>query len=84
MESKTPITQDKRLFVSVGGVIAVLASKYLGIELDPADLATIAAIVIGYVTNSAVKEAKVAGANAAAAVTTPAAAVSIINSQANP
>ena len=79
MEPKTPVLQDKRLFVTVGAVISVLVSRYLGIDLQPEDLATIALLVVGWVTNSAVREAKVAGANAAAAIGTPAQAVNIIN-----
>ncbi len=67
IDPKTPISQDKRLFLAVGTVIALLVSRYLGITLDPALLATIAATVIGYITNSAIKEASIAKSNAAGA-----------------
>jgi hypothetical protein len=62
MEAKTPLAQDKHFWLSVGGVISILLAKYLKIEIDPATLATIGGIIIGYITNSKIKEARVATA----------------------
>jgi hypothetical protein len=81
-QAKTPVLADKRLWVSVGTVISLLVSRYLGVALDPELLATVALVVVGYVTNSAMKEAKVAGQLAAAGVADSASAVAVLNAPA--
>ncbi len=69
---KTPISQDKRLFVAVGTVIALLLARFANVQLDPELLATIALVVVGYIVPSAVKEAQVAKATIAATTATEA------------
>jgi hypothetical protein len=59
---KTPVLADKRLWLSVATVASLLLARYTGLTLDPELLATVAVIVVGYITNSAVKEARVASA----------------------
>jgi hypothetical protein len=59
---KTPVLADKRLWLAVATVASLLVAKVFGITLDPELLATIAVTVVGYITNSAVKEARVASA----------------------
>lgn len=62
MEAKTPALADKHLWLSVGSVVSILVAKYLKIEIGPDVLATIAGIVVGYITNSKLKEGKVSAA----------------------
>lgn len=64
--AKTPVLADKRLWLSVATILSLLLSRFLKIELDPEMLATLAVLVLGYVTNSAVKEAAVSKAQIAA------------------
>ncbi len=78
MEAKTPLLQDKRMFVTVATVASLLVARYFGIQLEPELLATIGLTVIGWVTNSAMREAKVAGTVAAAKVDSKAAAVAVL------
>ena len=65
MEPKTPVLKDKRLWFSVATIISLVASQFAGINLDPELLVSIALIVVGYITNSAVKEAVVSKAQIA-------------------
>jgi len=62
MDAKTPALEDKHLWLSIGGVLSILLAKYLKIEIDAATLATIGGIIVGYITNSKLKEAKVSTA----------------------
>jgi hypothetical protein len=79
---KTPLLSDKRMWVSVATVLSILVAKFLGVELDPESLAAVAVIVVGWVTNSANREAKVAGQLAAAGVADSASAVAVLNAPA--
>lgn len=63
---KTPVLQDKRLWLSIATILAVLASSFLGWQIAPESLAAVIMTVVGYVTSSAAKEAAVAKAVAAA------------------
>lgn len=62
MEAKTPVLQDKHLWLSVGSVLSLLAAKYLKIEIGPDLIAGIVTIVVGYITNSKLKEGKISAA----------------------
>lgn len=75
MEAKTPVLEDKRFFISVGTILSLLIAKFFKVELSPELLASIVTVVVGYITNSALKEAKVAQALAEAAKAGQAAAV---------
>lgn len=82
--AKTPPLKDKRLWLSVGTIVALLVTHFTGKDLDPELLATIAALVVGYIVPSSMKEASVAksiarGQEAAAEVKTAEAAVAEIN-----
>lgn len=69
IQPKTAVLQDKRLWVSILTVIALLLSTFFGVELNTELLATIATIIVSFVTNSAIKEARVASAMTAATPT---------------
>lgn len=64
--AKTPVLADKRLWLSVATIVSLLVARFLKVTLDPELLATLAVLVLGYITNSAVKEAAVAKAQIAA------------------
>jgi hypothetical protein len=60
--AKTPILQDKRLWLSVGTILSLLISSVLKIEINPEIIAAIITTVVVYITGSATKEASVAKA----------------------
>jgi|GEM_PF-3344741 len=68
MNAKTPVFQDKRFWLAVSTVAALLVSNFLGKDLEPELLATIAMTVVGFITASATKEASVSKALVAADV----------------
>ena len=79
MEAKTPALHDKRLWLAVGTIVSLLLAAFLKIQVEAEMLATIALTVVGYITNSAMKEAAVAKAVVAAeAVKTEADAAAVL------
>lgn len=82
MQPKTEVLKDKRMWASIGTVAAILLSKHAGVDLDADELAAVAAIIVGWVTNSARKEAQVAGAMAAGQVETKSDAIAAITGSA--
>lgn len=79
--SVTAWHQDKALWVAIFHPIALLIAKYLGVELNPELLGTIAVIAGGYIVGTkaksgaiAVAEVKTAAAKDVAAAPVPATA----------
>ncbi len=69
----------KRFLFTIAGAAVVAMNKKLGLGLDPVDIAGIVSMVVAFVGQSAWKEARLAGMDAAAKVTDVKAAVDIIN-----
>lgn len=72
----------RRLLVFLLGFLTVALNKRFGLDLDANQLVGELALILGYITQSAVKEASDAHAEAklsAASVSTPAAAVAELN-----
>lgn len=62
----------KRLIVTICGAALVALNKRLGLDLSTVDIASITTLAIAFLTQSAIKEVKLAGVEAAARITTPA------------
>lgn len=67
VEAKTPILQDKRLFMAIGTILSLIIASVFKVELSPELLASVVTVAVGYITNSALKEKAVAIAIAEAA-----------------
>lgn len=60
----------KRLFFTLAGAAIVALNKKLGLDLDSMSIASISAMVVAYLGQSALKEVQLAKVDAAAAVST--------------
>ena len=69
----------KRLLVTLGGAALVALNKKLGLDLSTVDIGSITALVVAFLTQSAAKEIKLAGIEAASKVTTPTQAASVLS-----
>lgn len=81
MPTNTPAHLDKRLHVTVLGVLLVALNKKLGLELDSADLIAVGGLISAFIVQSqmgAVSKAKAAGEAAAAEVKTSADAAAVL------
>lgn len=67
MNAITPVLQDKALWVTILGVVLQPVSKKLGIQMDPAQVYGIFALLIGYVAAHKWKSAAIALAQVGAA-----------------
>lgn len=68
---------------AVAGVTAILlaGNKKLGLDMDTEVLAMLTGLAIAFITQSAVKEVKIAGQEAAAKVDSVKAAVDVLNAK---
>lgn len=62
VQPRTAPWADKRLYLAVGTVLALLISNFTGHEVDPTTMAGIITVVVGFIGASATKEAAVAKA----------------------
>jgi hypothetical protein len=69
----------KRFILSLATLATIALNKKMGLQLDPVDIAALASFALGYVIQSATKEVKMAGVDAAAKVVTKADAVAEIS-----
>lgn len=69
----------KRLAVTLIGAATIALNNKLGLNLDSAEIASLAALILGFVIQSAAKEVKIAGQEAAAKVSDTKAAVDVLN-----
>lgn len=60
----------KRLMFTLAGAAVVALNKKLGLDLDSMSIASISAMVVAYLGQSALKEVQLAKVDAAAAVST--------------
>ncbi len=74
----------KRAMVGALAAGLIALNKKFGLDLDMGDVGAIAAIAVAFMTQSAMKEVKLAGINAAAKVETVPQAVDAINKAAAP
>lgn len=68
----------KRLIAFVVGVAAVALNKKLGLDLDVESQAMLVTLILGYIGQSSLKEAKVESAKAAAGVTDTKTALTVL------
>lgn len=64
--ARTPILQDKRLFLAAGAILSLVLSRLLNVDLSSEYIAGIVGTVMAYVIPSAAKEAQVSRALIAA------------------
>ncbi len=75
----------KRLLVTTAGAGAIALNKKWGLNLGDVEVEALAALVIGFLAQSAYKEAaKAKGVEAAATIKTPGDAVAVLNEAAKP
>lgn len=67
--------------VVVGGLTAAIVAlnKKLGLDLGPVDIVSLVTLAVAFLTQSAIKEVKLAGIDAAAKVDSVQAAVDVLN-----
>jgi len=69
----------KRFVLALATLATIALNKKLGLQLDPVEVAALASFALGFVIQSATKEVKLAGQDAAAKVDTVKAAVEVMN-----
>ena len=69
----------KRFLVTLATAAVIALNKKLGLNLEVADVASLVALAVAFVGQSAMKEVKLAGQDAAAKVVDTNAAVAVIN-----